>query len=254
MKRCPTCKKTFDDSLTYCLDDGTPLATETRPDSEPTLVSPSPPPAAQPPPTQFAQYQPPASPYGPAPKRRVWPWVVGGLALFFLFVIVIVAAVTIPRIMKRQANSNRHVVIDVPTPQPSESPETPTPEPSKSDAEAPTDEDVVLSQLTDLEKEWTQANIDGNKSALERILADEYSGGDAAHTKRQYIEELKPDTAIKSWELEDLSVELSGDRATMTGYLKQVTTGGNEVYSFTDDFVWRDGRWQATGSRTVRVK
>ncbi len=146
------------------------------------------------------------------------------------------------------------MVIDVPTPEPSESSGTSTPEPSKSDAEAPTDEDAVLSQLTDLEKEWTQANIDGNKDALERILADEYSGGNPPHTKQQYIDELKPDTAIKSWELEDLSVDLSGDRASITGYLRQQSTGGNEVYSFTDDFVWRDGRWQATGSQTVRVK
>jgi hypothetical protein len=113
---------------------------------------------------------------------------------------------------------------------------------------------VAQTQLTDLEKRWTQANIDGDKAALEQILADEYSGGDPPHNKRQYIDELKPDTAVKSWELEDLSADLDGDRATMTGYLKEVTNDGNEVFSFTDEFVWRDGRWQATGSRTVRVK
>jgi hypothetical protein len=180
--------------------------------------------------------------------------------VFLFFVIVIVAAIAIPQFLKKSQNSNR-VVINVPTPAPSDTssprPEesvSPKPEESTSPSEVPSDEDVVETQLTDLEKRWTQANIDGDKNALEQILADEYSGGDPAHSKRQYIDELKPDTAVKSWELEDLAVDLNGDRATMTGYLKQVTTGGNEVYSFSDDFVWRDGRWQATGSRTVRVK
>jgi len=251
MKRCPTCKRTFaDDSLAYCLDDGSPLVSEAGPDSEATLVSPSP--APPPPPTQFAQYQPAASSFGAAPKRRVWPWVVGGLLMVFFLVIAIVAVIAIPQIVKKSQNSNR-VVVNVPTPEPSEAP-SPKPEDSTSPTEAPTDEDVVQTQLTDLEKRWTQANIDGDKAALETILADEYSGGDPPHNKRQYIDELKPDTAVKSWEMEDLSVDLDGERATMTGYLRQVTTGGNEVYSFTDEFVWRDGRWQATGSRTVRVK
>ena len=253
MKRCPTCKRTFeDDSLAYCLDDGSPLVSETRPDSEPTLVSPAPPPAVQMPPTPSPRYEPVVSSLGGAPKRRVWPWVVGGLLVLFFFVIVIVAVIAIPQIIKKSQNSNR-VVIDVPTPEPSET-SSPKSEESPSSSEAPTDEDVVQTQLTDLEKRWTQANLDGDKAALEQILADEYSGGDPPHNKRQYIDELKPDTAVKSWELEDLSVDLEGDRATMTGYLRQVTTAGSEVYSFTDEFVWRDGRWQATGSRTVRVK
>jgi len=253
MKRCPTCKRTFeDDSLAYCLDDGSPLVAETGPDSEATLVSPSP---SAPPPTLVSPYPPAVSPARPAPKRRVWPWVVGGLLVFFFFVVVIVAVIAIPQIVRKSRNTNR-IVVNVPTPEPSET-SSPQPEESPSPTsptEAPTDEDVVQTQLTDLEKRWTQANIDGDKAALEQILADEYSGGDPAHNKRQYIDELKPDTAVKSWELEDLSVDLDGERATMTGYLKQTTTGGNEVYSFTDEFVWRDGRWQATGSRTVRVK
>jgi len=253
MKRCPTCKRAFeDDSLTYCLDDGSPLVSETRPDSDATLVSPSPPVAAPLPPTQFARYEPAVSSLGTTPKRRVWPWVVGGLLVFFFFVIAIVAVIAIPQILKKSQNSNR-VVINVPTPEPSET-SSPKSEESPSPTEAPTDEGVVETQLTDLEKRCTQANIDGDKTALEEILADEYSGGDPAHNKRQYIDELQPDTAVKSWALEDLSVDLNGDRATVTGYLKQVTTDGNQVFSFTDEFVWRDGRWQATGSRTVRVK
>ena len=252
MKRCPTCKREFEDSLTYCLEDGSPLISETRSDSEATLVSPAPP-AAQPPPTQVPQYQPGPPPVAAGSKRRVWPWVVGVVVVLLLFLVVCIAAIVISRMVKHSSNVNRHVVIDVPTPEPSGMP-SPSPEESTSPSEAPTDEDVVTTQLTDLEKRWTQANIDGDKEALQKILADEYSGGNPPHTKQQYLDELKPDPSVKSWELEDVSVDLSGDRATATGYLRQQTADASEVYSFTDDFVWRDGRWQATGSRTVRVK
>src|SRR5438093_9547021 len=117
MKRCPTWQRSFDDSLTYCLDDGTPLVVESaRPDSEQTLVSPSEQTlvsqsspqssgagggSRELPPTQYAQLPgkptvnvsqfqtPPSSPYGAPQRRRVWPWVVAALAAMFFLVLVI---------------------------------------------------------------------------------------------------------------------------------------------------------------------
>src|ERR1044072_8431553 len=98
MKSCPTCRRTFeDDSLAYCLDDGTPLtaAILPRPNSEETIVTPSPgdPGSRELPPTQYAQLggkatvsasaaQIPSMPsYGAPPvKRRMWPWAVCGWA------------------------------------------------------------------------------------------------------------------------------------------------------------------------------
>ena len=112
----------------------------------------------------------------------------------------------------------------------------------------------MLSQLTELERQWTVANLEADRSALDRILADEYVGGNPPHTKQQYLDEIQPDQSVTSWEFQDLRLDLDGDRATLDGYLRQETTRGLEVYSFTDEFVWRDGRWQATGSRTTRVK
>ncbi|HYN00670.1 MAG TPA: hypothetical protein VET25_13050, partial [Aestuariivirgaceae bacterium] len=78
-------------------------------------------------------------------KRKVWPWVVAGLAILFLFGIVIAAVIAIPKIVNRP-NPN-----PVATESPSSSvPDTRTPsEPSS--ANAPTDEKAVLSQLTELE-------------------------------------------------------------------------------------------------------
>src|SRR5215470_3410743 len=100
MKRCPTCNKTFtDESLHYCIDDGTPLASLDQDDEL----------------TEFARgsqntswtppaYQPPSyvAPDG-ARKRRLWPWVVGILGVLILaFVGLVVAAVLLmPRIVRR---------------------------------------------------------------------------------------------------------------------------------------------------------
>jgi hypothetical protein len=156
-------------------------------------------------------------------------------------------------LMKNSNNSNRVIASDSPADSPADT-SSPKPADSPTEAAAPTDEDVVLTQLTDIEKQWTEANVKGDKDALQKILAEEYSGGSPPRTKQQYLDELKPDPAVKSWELQDLNVELEGDRATMNGYLRQQTTRGAEVYGFTDTFVWRDGRWQADGSRASRVK
>ena len=266
MKRCPTCKREFEDSLTYCLDDGSPLVSEVNSDSDATLVTPSPNQSGgrrEFPPTQYGQLPgkatvsasqadiPVMPTYRATPeKRRVWPWVVAGLALLFLFVLVIAAVVAIPKMVGTRTSSR---VAPAASPSPDQ-PDARTPDASTSGTGAPTDEATVLSQLTELEKQWTVANIEGDKNALERILADEYRGGNPPHTKQQYLDDLKPDPTVKSWELQDLRVALDGDRATLDGYLRQENDQGIEVYSFTDEFVWRDGRWQATGSRTTRVK
>jgi len=139
-------------------------------------------------------------------------------------------------------------------------PSDPAPTPSASASpwlvadDAPDDEDEAKSQLTKVEEEWTEANVKGDKGALERILAEEYVGGPSSHTKREYIDKLTPDPSIKSWELEDLTVDQSGNRATVHATLRNETEKGTEAYEFTDKFVWRDHRWQAVASKTTRVK
>jgi len=267
MKRCPTCKRSFeDDSLSYCLDDGTPLTAEAPPAPvlQETIVTSGPPQVNDElPATQYAQLPGKATvsasgldvqnlpSYSQAPPpRRTWPWVVGGLAIVLLIGIGIAAVIAIPMMMKNSNNSNSNAVVnDSPAPSPSE-----TSTSTSKDSAAPTDEGVALTQLTDVEKQWTEANIKGDKEALGRILASEYSGGDPPRGKREYIDELTHDSEVNSWELLDLKVTLDGDRATMSGYLKEETTRGTEVYGFTDDFIWRDGRWQAVASRSSRVK
>jgi Domain of unknown function (DUF4440) len=262
MKRCPTCKREFEDSITYCLDDGSPLVSPAPPDLDETLVTPSIR-GRDIPTTQYGQLGgkatvsgsvadlPVMPAYGATPgKRQVWPWIVAALAILFFVGIVIAAVIAIPKIINR-SKPNPAVATESPS---SSVPDTRTPSEPSSAAGAPTDEKVVLSQLTELEERWTVANLKGDKDALQQILADDYRGGNPAHTKQQYLDEIKPDSTVKSWGFQDLHLDLEGDRATLDGYLRQETTRGTEVYSFTDEFVWRDGRWQATASRTTRVR
>jgi len=187
VKRCPTCSRSFDDdTLSFCLEDGTPLVRDSalRADSQETLVSPSP---TMP---TMVSGLPPTVPYPQLPgknrfdvpvaqSRRTWPWVVAILAILFLVIAaVVIMALVVPPMLNAANNNNR--------PQPTPAASTPTPSPSDSAwDDMPGSEEEVKSQLTRLEEEWTEANVKGDKEALERILADEYSGGANSHTKRE---------------------------------------------------------------------
>ena len=237
MKRCPTCNRTYTDpNLSYCIDDGTPLTTELADDDAP--------------------YRPPSAyvPAGATPERkqrRVWPWVVGIIGGFLLGAIAlsIAAAILVPRMVRSRQRDQPVVAREQ-----RERPAQPD-RPDNPDAPVPTDKEQVLAQLTELEHDWTVANINADKKQLDRILADEYIGQAPTaerglESKKQYLDRTERDTVTERWELHDLKVDLSGDRATLTGKVTFYADRDRrrESYNFTDKFVWRNGRWQATGS------
>jgi hypothetical protein len=269
MKRCPTCQKTYtDQNLSYCIEDGTPLV-PIAVDEDTTVVSRK---AAAPANDQddwnAVAYRPPSA-YIPlqTKRRRAWPWVVGILALLVLAVVglAIAAVLYAPSLVRRTANSNqngierpsRNTNAEAPpvassTPTPNSNSETP----AIANTDAPTDKEQVLAQLTNLEHEWTVANINADRKKLEVILADDYVGPGADGSmegKRDYLRNIQRDRSIQKWDFEELKVTLRGDRATLTGKVHLIRDSGEEVYEFTDKFVWRDGRWQATGSVVTRA-
>jgi hypothetical protein len=281
VKRCPTCKRIFTDpNLSFCTEDGTPLARVVDEPSEETVVNPSaggtgraeePSAAGN---RDQAAYQPPRS-YVPAPqptKRKAWPWVVGILAFVLIAIagLGIAAAVFIPRMLRAAANgnssntnvrsyrpsnfngnSNTNTNANVNSSQNNENNN------EESSATPPTDQQEVLAQLTDLENDWTVANLNADKKKLDRILADDYVGktGDGKeHGKAEYIKTVEPDNTIQKWNFEDLKVSLIGARATLTGIIRLQVKDQELAFNFVDKFVWRDGRWQATGSEVNPIK
>ena len=263
MKRCSTCNRTYTDaSLSFCIDDGTPL-TVVDPQDETTVVSPRDPETKDN--WNEAAYRPPV-PYVPPPrkKRRVWPWVLGlgGAFVLGIVAIAIAAAMLMPR-FRRAAQNNRPVTTTQQrnTNQPSNSNSV---EPANSNSNSnvnievppPTDDELVMTQLRDLEHEWTLANINDDKAALERILADDYVGRTdqgVVYGKADYIRANERDLQVEKWDFDDLKLNLIGDRATLSGKVEYDLRDADDLkFEFLDKFVWRDGRWQATGSEVKR--
>jgi Domain of unknown function (DUF4440) len=295
MKRCPTCNRTFTDAnLSFCIEDGTPLIQVNEYDPEATIVSSSPGAGGQPPPPNQGTaptdwrgpaYQPPIQypPPPPAPQRKAWPWVVGVLAVLLLAVIGvgIAAAILLPDLIKaRQArndnsltpptnsrpaeNSNRNSNADANsnanTANLNSNGNDNTNSNANTDTNAPppTDEELVLSDLKNIEDEWTAANLNADKKKLGRILADDYVGTTAEgqmQGKADYLKDIKPDPSVKHWEFQALKLTLKGDRVTLSGIVKLEGDEDAELLlRFTDKFVWRDGRWQAVGSEVTQIK
>jgi hypothetical protein len=249
MKRCPTCNRTYTDpNLTFCTDDGTPLTTIEVADDAPAYRPPS------------AYVPPGATP--PGKQRRAWPWIVGILGAFLLgaVVLMVAAAVLVPRMMRSRHSEAPPPVATSPseeTKQTESAPEHAGTPAETSYAAAPSDEQQVLAQLTDIENDWTVANMNADKKQLERILADDYVGQGpegGLQGKKEYIKTIQRDTDTERWELNDLKVHLAGDRATLTGKITFYGNGRQAALNFTDKFVWRSGRWQATASEVQPVQ
>ncbi len=262
MKRCPTCNKTFNDqSLSFCIDDGTPLI-EAQSDDELTEVRG----VGSSPPYQPPSYVPPGT---GGSQRKTWPWVVGilGLLVIALVGFTVAAVVLVPRMMKKanesaavnnnsNSNTSNNANVEVPVNENTNNANANTGD-STSAVPPPTDKEIVLAQLKDLEHEWTVANINADKKKLGQILADDYvsAGQDGKMIgKAEYLRTISRDTNTQSWEFEDLRLTLRGDRATLIGKVRFKVPTGELLYDFVDRFVWRDGRWQATGSEVTQVK
>jgi Domain of unknown function (DUF4440) len=268
MKRCPTCNRTYtDQNLSYCIEDGTPLTVTDDDDS--TVVTSKETSGTRGDQTNWnaVPYRPPSAyvPPGGEKQRRVWPWAVGvisflvvafaGLAVSAWFLLPHLSRTSVNRKDDVGGNSNVGSRTNQDKPENSNSNSN-----SNSDrdtvvpntnTDAPTNKEQVLAQLTDLEHEWTVANINADKKKLDLILADDYVGPNEdgqMQGKQEYIRDIKRDTSIERWEFEDLKVTLRGDRATLTGKIRLTIQGQVRVFEFTDKFVWRDSRWQATGS------
>jgi hypothetical protein len=260
MKRCSTCNRTYTDpNLSFCIDDGTPLTTVPA-DDDTTVVRPRDNEGDD---WNAQAYQPPGSYVPPGTqiqrRRRRWPWVVGILGAFILgiLVIAVAAVILVPRIVRRAQNEQRVSVRPVENSNitPASNANSNPSSTEHVNVPPPSDRDQVLAQLRDLEHDWTVANLNADKKKLDQILADDYAGQSAEgglESKAEYINTIERNTDVEKWEFNDLKLLLAGDRATLSGNVTFFTEERSVTLDFTDKFVWRAGRWQATGSEIKR--
>ena len=258
MKRCSTCNKTFSDSkLSYCVDDGTPLV-EVSDDDDDELTQVGTQTSWNPPAYQPPSYVPPGGNSNQG-RSRTWLAVLVGLLVVMFVGVTIAVVVYFPR-LKRQiqqssASSNGNSPANTNTNSSNAGPETDGEENVATNAPPPTDKDLVLTQLKDIEQEWTVANLNADQKKLAKILADDYvspTEDGKIQGKAEYISTIKRNTSVQKWEFADLRLTLHGDRATLLGKVHYQLPDEELVYNFVDRFVWRDGRWQATGSEVTQ--
>ena len=110
------------------------------------------------------------------------------------------------------------------------------------------DEQAILR----IERQYIQANLDGDTATLDRILADEFTikGRRSFTTKAERLALLEnPSFAFKAINTRDVKVEVNGDSAIVTGEASVESRHYDEVFSsltyrFTRSYEKRDGSWK----------
>jgi uncharacterized protein (TIGR02246 family) len=119
-----------------------------------------------------------------------------------------------------------------------------------------------MDELLDLQRQLCRAWLDGDRAAIERLIAPDWTstGPDGSRTDRaQVLKDVFETRAhtITTLEMDDVDARVFGDAAVVTGRTHGVGTFGGADYDvvihFTDTFVRRDGRWQAVASHASLV-
>ena len=294
MKRCPSCQRTYEDAQAFCMNDGTPLVSDAAPPSlDKTMMSGalgSPPPQSFNPGTPQGDWATPGWPPNPtwqqpggaapaAPKKSKLPWILAGVALLLIGLVGaggVAAYFLLSKSSKddgkrglgfnlnkneKESNTNSSSTTTTTTTNTSTNPHSNMNMGGTSGGDVPTDKELVTKQLYDLEYAWCEADLKADKAAMDRILATEfvvtYPDG-TTQTKQQYLAAMTPDQESRTCTYSDFSLGQSANYAVIIGFNTVKGRNANGAYTqrskFTDTFVWRDGRWQATASKSQLVK
>ena len=116
--------------------------------------------------------------------------------------------------------------------------------------------------LTELQQQLTRAWVAGDRTAIERIIAPEWTvtGPDGQiSTRADVLREVFETRThrISALTVDDVRVRVFGDAAVVTGRTRGRGESGNTPYDveirFTDTFVRRNERWQAVASHASLV-
>ena len=117
----------------------------------------------------------------------------------------------------------------------------------------------VEQELKQLENEWLNSYLRGDRQTFDRIVADDFtrtdeSGKFATKAEEKEIVQAPPASVNASLTNEDMQVRVYGETAVVTGrIISKVQDSLNFQSRFTDTFVKRKGRWQVVARHYSRI-
>jgi hypothetical protein len=112
--------------------------------------------------------------------------------------------------------------------------------------------------LIELEHRWAKALEQRNSSAIDCMLAPEFTDSSATGQlyERQQVLAALPLRKASFNHLQDLHATLLGEAGMVRGLNRVTDTAGHELarVRFTDVFAYRDGRWQAIAGQETLVR
>jgi ketosteroid isomerase-like protein len=125
-----------------------------------------------------------------------------------------------------------------------------------SPASVAADQGNVEQQITQLERNWCNADVKNDAAALSAILADDFIDVNLTGqvtNKAQSIADLKTDKTTVC-DVDKLQIHVYGDTAVVVGRatVKSATYTGQ--YMYTDVYVRRNGHWQAVAAQGTNIK
>lgn len=121
---------------------------------------------------------------------------------------------------------------------------------------------TIEQTVTQMERDWGNAEIKKDYATVDKILADDWVGIDydgKIVDKTQAMADLKSGTStLTSEELGPMTVRVFGNTAVVTGSDAEKSTDRGKdssgKYIWTDVFVLRNGRWQAVASQSTKAR
>lgn len=119
----------------------------------------------------------------------------------------------------------------------------------------------VTKTLTELEAKWSASALTNDYKVVDEILAPDWVGrgwSGKQNTKAKAVADAKdPTNKVTSIKNHDVVVRAYGSIAVVQGFDDEVSSANGKdtsgVYSWTDVFQKRGGRWYAIASQTTKV-
>lgn len=118
----------------------------------------------------------------------------------------------------------------------------------------------VMRDLMGIEYLLITANKTGDKATFNKFLADEFvlSQDGKSYSKTQLLEKVKPEKAIKTFDIENAELSFEGETAVLTGIsviqAQKLLMNFTIRQKFIDRFVKRNGQWQIVASQVSTMK